>query len=101
VGVIVLGGHIQAYGIVRGFAEKGVDCVLIDSRNANIARHSKYCSSFYRASYRHTLKLLQGFMRQNKYPNWVIYPTDDHYVRLLSENKELLSRHFTHRKGFF
>ena len=93
-GVIVLGGHIQAYGIVRGFAEKGVDCVLIDSRNANIARHSKYCSSFYRASYRHTLKLLQGFMRRNMYPNWVIYPTDDHYVRLLSENKELLSRHF-------
>lgn len=94
-GVIVLGGHVQAYGIMRVFGELGIDAVIIDSKEYNISRHSKYCKEFYLVSYRHTIKLLLGFVAKGKYKNWVIYPTDDYYVRILSESKAALSGHFT------
>ena len=51
-GVIVLGGHVQAYGIMRVFGELGIDAVIIDSKEYNISRHSKYCKEFYLVSYR-------------------------------------------------
>lgn len=94
-GVIVLGGHVQAYGIIRVFGELGIDSVIIDNKKHNISKHSKYCKAFYLVSYRHTIRILLGLMGKGKYMNWVIYPTDDYYVRTLSENKALLSGHFT------
>jgi len=93
-GIIVLGGHIQAYGIVRVFGEMGVKSIVIDNKHTCITKYSKYCSAYFRVSYRHVHKLLIGFMHSKKYKGWVIYPTDDYYVKMLSENKEILDTYY-------
>jgi|LSQX01.3.fsa_nt_gb predicted ATP-grasp superfamily ATP-dependent carboligase len=94
-GVIVLGGHIQGYGIIRILADShDLGATIIDNKKYNITKHSKYCQKFYHAAYRHTLKLLLAFKRRGLYENWVIFPTDDYYVEILSKNKDQLSDYY-------
>jgi predicted ATP-grasp superfamily ATP-dependent carboligase len=94
IGAIVLGGHIQAYGIVRILGESSISSVVIDSTKFCIARHSKYCQSFYIADLKETIGLLKSFIANGEYKNWMIIPTDDYQVRELCTNKESLSEHF-------
>ena len=39
-GAIILGGHIQAYGIIRQLGEIGIKSVVIDNVFFNIAKYS-------------------------------------------------------------
>ena len=94
-GVIVLGGHVQGYGIVRVYGENGIPSIVIDTTRYNIAKHSKYCIKFLQSSYEKLVDLLIDLGKENKYPNWLLIPTDDYYVRLVSQNKNILSRYFT------
>jgi len=93
-GVIVLGGHVQGYGIVRIFGENNIPCIVIDTTKINIARHSKYCLKFYKINYRNLIGLLLEFAKNSKFKNWLLIPTDDYYVRLLSQNRDKLNNHF-------
>jgi len=47
VGAIILGGHIQAYGIIRQMGEMGFNSVVIDNEPLNISKYSKYCKTYY------------------------------------------------------
>jgi len=94
-GVIVLGGHVQGYGIVRVFGENGIPSVVVDTTRYNIARHSKYCIKFLHSSYEEIIDLLVYLGQEKEYSNWLLFPTDDYYVRLLSQNKNVLSKYFT------
>jgi len=91
----VLGGHVQGYGIVRVYGENGIPSIVIDTTRYNIAKHSKYCIKFLQSSYEKLVDLLIDLGKENKYPNWLLIPTDDYYVRLVSQNKYFLSRYFT------
>lgn len=93
-GAIVLGGHVQGYGILRILGEEGIPCVVIDSEARNIARHSKYCSAFFKASLAELDGVLESFIRKNRYQGWVLFPTDDLCLRHLSKNKTRLSQYF-------
>ena len=94
-GVIILGGHVQGYGIIRVLNSSfGVTAIVIDNKKFNIAKHSKYCQKFYHIPYRHTLKLLLALKESASYENWVIFPTDDYYVEILSKNKDQLSGYY-------
>jgi len=94
-GVIVLGGHVQGYGIVRIYGENNIPSVVVDKARYNIARHSKYCVSFYEIGYDDLIDFLINLGRQDKYNNWLLMPTDDYYVRIISQNKKELNRYFT------
>ena len=93
-GVIVLGGHVQALGITRAFGRLKIPVLIIDYRAGNISRHSKYCSGSCIVSDEKLLDFLRGLIRDNKYPGWVIFPTNDFHVQLLSQNKQELESHF-------
>lgn len=94
IGVIVLGGHVQGYGIVRVYGENNISSVVIDTSSFNIAKHSKYCVKFIQSSYKELINMLLSLGSENKFQNWLLIPTDDYYVRLLSQNKEVLSQYF-------
>ena len=94
-GVIVLGGHVQGYGIVRVYGENNIPSVVIDKDKHNIARHSKYCEKFFHVEYNGLITLLLDLGNDAKYKNWLLIPTDDYYVRLLSQNKNELNKYFT------
>ena len=89
-----MGGHIQALGIVRIMGELGLPSVVIDTKKINLARYSKYCDKSFIADYTEIIPLLQKWAALGKYTNWLIFPTDDFHVRMLSENRDMLSAYF-------
>jgi D-aspartate ligase len=93
-GVIILGGHVQALGISRAFGRLKIPVMVIDCRADNISRHSKYCTENHVVSNGKLLDFLNRLISENKFQNWVVFPTNDFHVQLLSQNKEGLEKHF-------
>lgn len=94
-GIIVLGGHVQALGIIRILGREGIPAIIIDNTSKNIARHSKYCLESFKIDDSDLLSFLTGFGIIKKYSGWVIFPTNDFHVKLLSYNKVVLANYFT------
>ena len=93
-GVIVIGGHVQGLGIIRTFGKKNIPSILLDEDYINIAKHSKFCSKFYRYK-KHTLyNFLMNKEIREKYSNWLIFPTDDKHVEIISKNKGVLKEYY-------
>ncbi|MBN2396272.1 MAG: hypothetical protein JXC36_07410 [Candidatus Atribacteria bacterium] len=93
-GIIVLGGHIQALGIVRILGRHGINALVIDNTTKNIARHSKYCIAFIKSADAEIITLLLKLGVDKKYAGWIIFPTNDYHVKLLSINKPELEKYF-------
>jgi predicted ATP-grasp superfamily ATP-dependent carboligase len=93
-GVIVLGGHVQALGIVRTFGEQGISSIIIDKTKNNIARHSRYCSMFFQVSDEKLIGFLLNLGARAKFLNWLIFPTNDFHLKVLSTNKPELQKYF-------
>lgn len=91
-GAIVLGGHVQALGIVRILGKRGFPVIIIDGTSRCIARRSKYCRAFYRVSNEDLLEFLGGAVCKSQYSGWVIFPTNDFHVRMLSVNRQVLNQ---------
>lgn len=94
VGVIILGGHVQALGITRAFGRQGVPVVIIDNTGKNITRHSKYCKLSYNVEDGGLLDFLLNLGQKGGYNGWLLFPTNDFHVKLLSQNKPALSQYF-------
>lgn len=94
-GVIVIGGHVQGLGIIRIFGRNEIPCYLLDSNSINIAKHSKYCSKFYKIDPKQdVISYLIKLNSKYNLKNWLLIPTDDNYVRILSQNKKLLENYY-------
>lgn len=93
-GIIVIGGHVQALGIVRIYGKKGIPCVVLDSEKRNIARHSKFCTEFVPYPEGELLESLLAMGKSGKYLHWLIMPTSDLQVRTVSQNKAQLEQYF-------
>jgi len=93
-GIIVLGGHVQALGIIRILGKIDIPAIIIDKTKKNIARHSKYCSNSYVIADLEILNFLLNGEMKKQYSGWLIFPTNDFHVKLLSQNKELLENDY-------
>ena len=93
-GVIVLGGHVQGLGIIRIYGENGIPCILLDDTSINIGRHSRYCLRFFKYPRGALLNYLLDFSRNTKYRNWLLIPTNDYQVEVLSKNKDELGKYY-------
>jgi predicted ATP-grasp superfamily ATP-dependent carboligase len=94
-GVIVIGGHVQGLGILRIFGRNEIPCYLLDSNSINIAKHSMYCTKFikYNPDDDFIDYLIELHSKYNL-KEWLLLPTDDYHVQLLSKNKKLLERYY-------
>ena len=93
-GVIILGGHVQGLGILRILGRKRIPGIVIDSTYANLARKSKFCIRFWRRCNEELLDFLISLGKKGRYKNWVVFPSNDFHVRLLSENRKILEPFF-------
>lgn len=93
-GIIVLGGHVQALGIIRILGRKGVPSIIIENTEHNLARHSKYCTKSFHVSDENLFTHLVELGQSETYNGWLIFPTNDFHVKLLSINKNELSIYF-------
>lgn len=94
VGVIVLGGQVPGYGMLRILDKNNIPSVVIHSSSFGITRYSKYCKAYYQCDYNNTVDFLRNLGEIGKYTKWLLIPTDDFYVILLSKNKDELSNYF-------
>ena len=93
-GVIVLGGHVQGLGIIRIFGKNNIPCVLLDNTDINIAKHSKYCNAFYQYDEDGLFDYLVELGETGKYKDWLLMPTNDHQVKILSQSRRKLEKYF-------
>jgi len=93
-GIIVLGGHVQALGIARIAGQNKIPLIAIDDKNINLIRFSKYCTKFYRKRNKKVISFLTSFISNEKYQNWLIIPTNDSHLEILSQNLNLLKPYF-------
>jgi len=98
IGAIVLGGHAQGLGIIRSLGRRGITVYLIDETAANISRFSKYCSRFFRVPKMKQEEALLDFLirlsRDDGIKGWVVFPTHDATVEILSKNREHLQEYY-------
>lgn len=94
IGIIIIGGHVQGLGIARIYGEQGIPCVVMDDTRINIARHSKFVKKYYYFQKFNLLSRLIRLARTGKYNNWLIMPTNDYHIMVISKNKEELEKYF-------
>ena len=93
-GIIILGGHVQSLGILRILGRQKIHGIIIDNTDLNISRHSRYCTQFYKVKDEALLNFLFNWAETGQFKRWVIFPTNDFHVGLLSQNKPKLEKHF-------
>ena len=90
-GVIIIGGRVQGLGLLRTFAKKNIQSIIIHDRKLDIIMFSKYCKNHIVFKEIDNSKKLTNFLiniAKNKgLNNWTILPTTDSVVRILSKNK--------------
>ena len=93
--IIIIGGHVQALGIVRILGKLDFNITILDSTKFNLARHSKFCKNFIKFKKDNLLNKLVEIGKTKEYQNSIVFPTNDLHVGVLSNNKKLLSEYFT------
>jgi len=98
IGSLVLGGHVQGLGIIRSLGKKGVPVCLLDKVPMCIARFSRYCRRFfYCPNMDYETKFCERLISlalKEHITGWVLFPTDDSQVAILSRNKQKLQQVF-------
>lgn len=90
-----MGGHVQGLGIIRTYGKNGIPCYLLDSNNLNICKHSKYCNKFIKYnSDQNFIDYLMDMHKKYNLQDWLLIPTDDKHVQLLSKNKKVLEKYY-------
>jgi len=94
-GVIIMGGHVQALGIARILGVSNIPILIMDDTPLNITRFSRYCKVFTYCEKENWATQFESWVKQNKFSEWVVFPTHDSHVEFLSQNKSWLKEHFT------
>jgi D-aspartate ligase len=96
-GALVLGGDYQGLGIVRSLGRRKVPVGVVDDE-ISISRCSRYTSFSEHVSSLGdnpaTVRALLEVGRKRKLQGWVLYPTRDETVAVISRNREELGQVF-------
>jgi predicted ATP-grasp superfamily ATP-dependent carboligase len=96
-GVVVLGGYVNALGVVRALVASGWPVAVITSKPFDIAHRSRHVVAHAAAPWlddepgRLVELLLQ---RCRSWEGWVLLPTNDGALSALSQHRATLSRHY-------
>ena len=89
-GAIVLGGNFVGLGVARSLGTHRIPVWVIDGdRSKSIAQFSRYTKRFIECK-EDVLELLLREGREHNLQGWVLFPTTDEYVEMLSANHQLL-----------
>ncbi|MFX0195373.1 MAG: ATP-grasp domain-containing protein [Candidatus Hodarchaeota archaeon] len=95
-GAIVVGGHFQGLGVIRSLGRRGIPVCLLDSQ-IPIARFSRYIRLFKPCPpptyHKGFLEYLIDLVRCHGLHGWVVIPTDDETVFLLSKNRDTFEQY--------
>lgn len=96
-GAIIIGGHFHALGLIRLMAKKGIKCILVDHEPcmARYSRHAwRFCKSPHFSEHKKLINFLIRLSVQYGLKNYILFPTCDETVYVVSKNKIRLSPFF-------
>lgn len=97
-GVIVIGDHIQALGIIRSLGKRGIPVYLLNDKSLCIGRFSRHLRRFIKTPNISDEAEFVSFMvklaKEKHVKDWVLMPTNDAAVYVISRNREILERHY-------
>lgn len=97
VGAIVVNGDSQGLGIARNLSEMGVPVRIVDYE-LSIGRFSRCIEKFYKCPHvsdeEEFIEFLLRTARKDGLRGWILFPTNDETVALLSRYKNVLSENF-------
>ncbi len=96
-GAVIIGGDFQGLGIVHNLAGLNVPIIMVDP-NFCISKFSRYVQRYYKCPALTNIEAFVAFLErlaiEQNLQNWVVYPTSDEAVYILSKYKERLSRFY-------
>lgn len=95
-GAIVIEGHVQGLSNTRSLGEKGIPVIVVDTTDC-IAKHSKYCQSFYICppfNSDNFAEFLISLAESKGLQGWILYPSNDHAVYSISKKKSQLEKFY-------
>jgi len=96
-GAVIIGGDFQGLGIVHNLADLQVPIIIVDP-DFCISKFSRFVQGYYKCPPLADGAAFTAFLGQlainQKLKNWIVYPTTDEAVYVLSRNKECLSRYY-------
>lgn len=97
-GVIVIGDHVQALGIIRSLGKRNIPVYLLHDKNLCISRFSRYTKRFIKTPGPNNEQEFVDFMikiaKNEQLEGWILMPTNDAAVRTLSKHKETLEEYY-------
>ncbi len=93
IGAIVIGGDYQGLGIIRSLGRKGIPVYLLDTTQC-IGRVSRFTSKFFTYEEATLIEFLLDLAHKENLNEWVIYPTSDEIVKLITTNKNKLEKYY-------
>ena len=97
-GVIVIGDHVQALGIIRSLGRRNIPVYLLHDKSFCIGRFSKYTKKFIKCPDINNSSMLVDFLvefaKKEKANDWILIPTNDAAVYTLSKNKKILEEYY-------
>jgi len=96
-GALIIGGDFQGLGIARNLAALSVPVIIIDA-DFCIGRFSRFVRKYYKCPPLTDVEAFVCFLKhlaiEKKLDKWVIYPTSDRAVQILSQFKTDLSKYY-------
>jgi D-aspartate ligase len=96
-GAVIIGGDFQGLGIARNLAPLGIPTIIVDPGFC-IGRFSRFVQKYYRCPPLTDMEAFVSFLKElanekglNK---WVLYPTSDMAVYVLSKYKDALDQYY-------
>ena len=96
-GALVMAADYRALGVARSLGRRGIPAWILKQGGHLVASFSRYVQrniSWPAADDRTEISLLLELATKYKLQNWLLFPTDDHAVALISRHHKVLSRAF-------
>ena len=97
-GVIVIGDHVQALGIIRSLGRCGIPVYLVHDKNLCIGRFSRYTTRYIKipsvSNESEFVDFMIDFAKNEQVRDWILMPTNDAWVYVLSKHKKTLEEYY-------
>lgn len=97
IGAVIIGGDFQGLGILRSLAKQGIPICLLDTELC-IGRFSRYRKKFVKCPNPQNeisfLDFLRELAERENLKGWIVFPTNDQTVYILSKNRDQLKEYY-------
>ena len=97
-GAIVIGDHVQALGVIRSLGKRGIPAYLLHDKNLCIGRFSRYTKRYMKtpdaSNESGFIDLMIKLAKNEQIRDWILMPTNDAWVYVLSKHKETLEEYY-------